>query len=238
MPGLPRRYRPEHQDDPALRAAPRGQCLNAAAPFGHCKTTTFVAGLWPSGLCAPLVLDGPMNARAFLAYVRQVLTPELTPEDIVVMDNLPAHKVQDVRAAIKATGAQLFFLPPYSPDLNPIEMSSPSSRRFSGISPSDPETASGAVSDPISTSSSQPNAATISQPPAMYTQSEIALAPRSSFLRFGGRLLSVREAVVERKPQPLGDLPQGLRRLAALDLAAVSVVVSPFPHGPYPSLST
>jgi transposase len=102
--------------------APRGQRLNASAPFGHWKTTTFVAGLRLSGLCAPMVLDGPMNARAFLAYVRQVLARELAPGDIVVMDNLPAHRVPDVRAAIKATGAQLFYLPPYSPDMNPIEM--------------------------------------------------------------------------------------------------------------------
>lgn len=100
----------------------RGQRLLAAAPFGHSKTTTFVAGLRRSGLTAPMVLDGPMNGRAFLAYVQQVLTPTLQRGDIVVMDNLPAHKTQDVRQAITAAGAQLFLLPPYSPDLNPIEM--------------------------------------------------------------------------------------------------------------------
>jgi transposase len=102
--------------------APRGRRLLAAAPFGHWKTMTFVAGLRHTGLTAPMVLDGPMTGCAFLAYVDQVLAPTLTPGDIVVMDNLPAHKTQDVRAAIAATGAQLFLLPPYSPDLNPIEM--------------------------------------------------------------------------------------------------------------------
>lgn len=102
--------------------APRGRRLLAAAPFGHWKTTTFVAGLRHTGLTAPMVLDGPMTGCAFLAYVDQVLAPTLQSGDIVVMDNLPAHKTQDVRAAIAATGAQLFLLPPYSPDLNPIEM--------------------------------------------------------------------------------------------------------------------
>ena len=102
--------------------APRGRRLQATAPFGHWKTTTFVAGLRRAGLVAPMVLDGPMTGPAFLAYVQQVLAPTLRPGDIVVMDNLPAHKTQDVRAAIAATGAQLFLLPPYSPDLNPIEM--------------------------------------------------------------------------------------------------------------------
>jgi transposase len=102
--------------------APRGQRLNAKAPFGHWKTTTFIAGLRVNGITAPLVLDGPMTSVAFLAYVQQVLTPTLSRGDIVVMDNLPAHKSADVQAAIKATGAQLFYLPPYSPDLNPIEM--------------------------------------------------------------------------------------------------------------------
>jgi transposase len=102
--------------------APRGRRLLAAAPFGHWKTTTFVAGLRRTGLTAPMVLDGPMTGRAFLAYVHQVLAPTLEQGDIVVMDNLPAHKTQEVRAAIAATGAQLFLLPPYSPDLNPIEM--------------------------------------------------------------------------------------------------------------------
>lgn len=102
--------------------APRGRRAIAAAPFGHWKTTTFVAALRRTGLTAPMVLDGPMNGPAFLAYVEQVLVPTLRRGDIVVLDNLPAHKISEVRTAIHAAGAQFFLLPPYSPDLNPIEM--------------------------------------------------------------------------------------------------------------------
>ena len=83
---------------------------------------TFAAGLRLDGLVAPLVLDGPMTGAAFRAYVEQALVPELEPGDIVVMDNLPAHKVKGVREAIGAAGATLLYLPPYSPDFNPIEM--------------------------------------------------------------------------------------------------------------------
>ena len=102
--------------------APRGRRLIASAPFGHWKTTTFVAALRRTGIVAPMVLDGPMTGPAFLAYVRQVLVPTLRPGDIVVLDNLPAHKITGVRTTIQAAGAQFFLLPPYSPDLNPIEM--------------------------------------------------------------------------------------------------------------------
>jgi len=101
--------------------APRGERLRAGVPHGHWKTTTFVAGLRLDGLTAPMLLDGPMNAAAFQAYVEQVLCPTLRVGDIVVMDNLPAHKNVSVRAAIEAVGAVLLFLPPYSPDFNPIE---------------------------------------------------------------------------------------------------------------------
>ncbi len=102
--------------------APRGQRCVAAVPHGHWLTTTFVAGLRVDALIAPMLLDGPMDGPAFLAYTEQVLCPELRPGRIVVMDNLPAHKVYGVRQAIEATGASLIYLPPYSPDLNPIEM--------------------------------------------------------------------------------------------------------------------
>ena len=102
--------------------APRGERCRAAIPHGHWKTTTFTAGLRLDGLSAPMLLDGPMHGAAFLAYVEQVLVPELSPGDIVVMDNLPAHKVTGVRQAIEAAGARLLYLPPYSPDFNPIEM--------------------------------------------------------------------------------------------------------------------
>jgi len=100
----------------------RGQRCRAAIPHGHWKTTTFTAGLRLDGLSAPMLLDGPMHGAAFLAYVDQVLAPELKPGDIVVMDNLPAHKVKGVRQGIEGAGASLLYLPPYSPDFNPIEM--------------------------------------------------------------------------------------------------------------------
>jgi len=102
--------------------AKRGQRCRAAIPHGHWKTTTFTAGLRLNGLAAPMVLDGPMNGEAFLAYIRQVPVPELKKGDVVIMDNLPAHKVTGVRQAIEGAGARLLYLPPYSPDFNPIEM--------------------------------------------------------------------------------------------------------------------
>ena len=102
--------------------SPRGERLRSPVPHGHWKTTTFVAGLRLSGMAAPFVLDGPINRDAFQAYVEHVLVPELMPGDIVVMDNLGSHKGPAVRAAIDAAGARLLFLPPYSPDFNPIEM--------------------------------------------------------------------------------------------------------------------
>lgn len=101
--------------------APRGERLRASVPHGHWKTTTFIGGLRLSGMTAPMVLDGPMTAAWFLAYVEQVLVPTLTPGDIVILDNLAAHKSAAARDAIEATGARMLFLPPYSPDLNPIE---------------------------------------------------------------------------------------------------------------------
>ena len=99
----------------------RGQRLRSGIPRGHWKTTTFVAGLRLTGMMAPFVLDGPMNRSAFLAYVTQVLAPELKPGDVVILDNLPAHKGSRGREAIEAAGASLLYLPPYSPDFNPIE---------------------------------------------------------------------------------------------------------------------
>ena len=92
-----------------------------AVPHGHWKTTTFVAALRHDRIDAPCVIDAPMNGELFLAYVEQFLAPTLSPGDIVVMDNLPAHKVAGVAQAIEARGAELRYLPPYSPDLNPIE---------------------------------------------------------------------------------------------------------------------
>ena len=99
----------------------RGQRLVAKAPFGKWRTLTFLAALRCDGLTAPCVIDGPINGMSFRAYVEQVLVPILKPGDIVVMDNLGSHKGCAIRAAIRAAKAKLFFLPAYSPDLNPIE---------------------------------------------------------------------------------------------------------------------
>jgi transposase len=99
----------------------RGTRLIASVPYGHWKTTTFVAALRTKGLTAPLVVDGPINGEVFLAYVQQQLAPTLQPGDIVVLDNLSSHKRAGVREAIESVGATLLYLPPYSPDFNPIE---------------------------------------------------------------------------------------------------------------------
>ena len=99
----------------------KGQRLVAKAPFGKWRTLTFLAALRCDGLTAPCVIDGPINGVIFRAYVDEGLVPTLKPGDLVVMDNLGSHKGQGVRKAIRAAGAKLFFLPPYSPDLNPIE---------------------------------------------------------------------------------------------------------------------
>jgi transposase len=100
---------------------PRCERLVDAAPHGHWRTTTFVAGLRSTGIIAPLVLGGPITGESFCAYVEQFLTPALAKGDVVVMDNLAAHKVAGVREAVAAVGASILYLPPYSPDLNPIE---------------------------------------------------------------------------------------------------------------------
>ena len=101
--------------------SPRGERCRASVPHGHWKTTTLVAGLRLDGITAPGLIDGAMDGEMFCAYVTTLLAPHLKPGDIVIMDNLPAHKVSGARQAIQATGATLLFLPPYSPDFNPIE---------------------------------------------------------------------------------------------------------------------
>jgi transposase len=100
---------------------PRGQRLVASVPHGHWQTTTFLAALRQDGVTAPCVFDGPIDADCFRAYVEQCLAPSLRPGDIVILDNLGSHKVAGVREAIEAAGASVRYLPPYSPDLNPIE---------------------------------------------------------------------------------------------------------------------
>ena len=106
----------------AYGRSPRGQPCRAAVPYGHWKTSTFVAALRANGITAPFVFDGAMNADIFRQYVRDMLAPTLRPGDVVVMDNLPAHKNQTIRDLIEARGASLRYLPAYSPDLNPIEL--------------------------------------------------------------------------------------------------------------------
>lgn len=101
--------------------APRGRRLHGQLPFGHWKTMTFLAALRHDRIDAPWVIDGPINGDSFTTYVERVLVPTLAPGDIVVMDNLGSHKGKRVRAAIRAAKAHLLFLPPYSPDANPIE---------------------------------------------------------------------------------------------------------------------
>jgi transposase len=105
-----------------LGRAPRGERLIATVPHGRWRTTTFVGALRQEGFTAPLVIEGAINGETFLAYVQQFLAPTLRPGDTLVMDNLSVHKVCGVREAVEARGATLLYLPPYSPDLNPIEL--------------------------------------------------------------------------------------------------------------------
>jgi transposase len=101
--------------------APRGQRLRMSVPHGHWKTTTFIAGLRNTGMVAPFVIDGAVNREIFELYVERILVPELRRGDIVVMDNLSSHKGPAVRKMIRGAGARVLYLPPYSPDFNPIE---------------------------------------------------------------------------------------------------------------------
>jgi transposase len=101
--------------------APEGERLRVGIPHGHWKRTTFIAALRSTALTAPMAIDGSINGASFLDYVKRILVPTLTPGDMVVLDNLSSHKSDQVREAIEAAGATLRFLPPYSPDFNPIE---------------------------------------------------------------------------------------------------------------------
>jgi transposase len=111
--------RASEHDRPDIKQAQR---LLSKVPFGHWKTQTFIAGLRCDALTAPFVIDAPMDRRIFETYVETQLAPTLRPGDVVVLDNLPAHKSAAAEQAVRAMGARLLFLPPYSPDLNPIEM--------------------------------------------------------------------------------------------------------------------
>jgi transposase len=136
----------------------RGERCRASVPHGHWKTTTFVGALRLEGMTAPMILDGAMHGAAFLAYVEQVLAPTLSPGDIVVMDNLPGHKPSAVRQAIERAGAELRFLPPYSPDLNPIEMAFSKFKAFLKKTAQEPSTTSGMPSQRPSNCSPRQNA--------------------------------------------------------------------------------
>ena len=124
----------------------KGKRLVAHVPFGHWKTTTLIAALRHDGLAAPCVFDGPINGEKFRAYVDQILVPTLQPGDIVVMDNLGSHKVFGVRQAIEAAGTERRFLPPYSPDMDPMNKSSPRSKTRSAKWRGEPSTPSGTPS--------------------------------------------------------------------------------------------
>ena len=143
--------------------APYGERCRAGVPHGHWKTTTFTGALRLTGMTAPFVYDGAMNGTVFLAYVEQVLVPTLSAGDVVIMDNLPAHKAVGVRDAIEAAGARLMFLPPYSP----LRMPSRNSRRSCAQKPREPSPPCGTRSARCLNSSRWPNAPTTSGPPDM-----------------------------------------------------------------------
>ena len=142
--------------------APRGKRLVASVPCIRWATMTFLAGLRADGIVAPLVLDGPINGEVFRAWVEQFLVPTLRPGDAVIMDNLGSHKGQAVRQAIRKAGAHLLFLPPYSPDLNPIEMAFSKLRPCCAAPMPGPSPPSGTASARCRTSSAHANAQTTS----------------------------------------------------------------------------
>ena len=153
--------------------APRGECLVAAVPHGRWRITTFVGALRPEGFAAPAVIDGAMDGPTFLAYVRQVLAPTLREGDTLVMDdNLGVRKVAGVREAVEARGATLLYLPPYSPDLSPIELAFSKPNAFCAPTPSAPPKGCGPPSAHSSTASARTSAAAISATAATYNQPE------------------------------------------------------------------
>jgi transposase len=147
--------------------APRGERCVASVPHGHWHTTTFVAGLRHDDITAPMVADGAMTGALFLKYVQEFLCPTLHPGDIVIADNLRSHKVAGVKAAVEAVGAHIRSLPPYSPDLNPIENCLRNSKRCCAKPPRVPWTRSGMKSGGCLTASHQTNARATSHPQAM-----------------------------------------------------------------------
>ena len=153
----------------------RGQRLVAKAPFGKWRTLTILAALRCDGLTAPCVIDGPINGASFRAYVEQVLVPILAPGDIVVMDNLGSHKGRAIRAAIRAAKAKLFFLPAYSPDLNPIEQAFAKMKTLLRKADARQSNRPGEPSAPCSTASRRQSAPTTSPTQDMLQPNQIAL---------------------------------------------------------------
>jgi len=145
----------------------KGQRLRSKAPFGHWTTQTLIAGLRGDKLTAPFVVNAPMDRRIFETYVDKELAPTLAKGDIVIMDNLPAHKSKAAEKAINARGAWVLFLPPYSPDLNPIEMAFAKLKALRAQEPSGPSTPSGRRSGASAISSRRQNAETTSPLPDM-----------------------------------------------------------------------
>ena len=154
---------------------PRGERLVAPVPWGHWKTTTFLGALRQDGLVAPCAFDGPINGERFRAWVEQFLVPELRKGDIVILDNLPSHKVEGVRTAIENAGASLRYLPAYSPDLNPIEQWFDKLKACCAKPPRAPSTPSSTPSPARSKPSPQKNAQTISQTQDIDANNENAL---------------------------------------------------------------
>jgi transposase len=152
--------------------APCGQRLVDAVPHGHWKTSTFIGALRCDGLTATGVIDGAVNGELFLAWVEQVLVPTLRRGDVVIMDNLGTHKMAGVRKAIEVAGAGLLFIPPYSPDLNPIEMAFAKLKSCCGRVPCEPSMPSGKPSAASSTASPPKNAPTSSDMPVISSQRE------------------------------------------------------------------
>ena len=154
---------------------PRGQRLASGVPWGHWKTTTFVAALRVGQIAAPCVFNGPMDGPSFRAYVGQFVVPILRRGDIVVMHNLPSHKVAGIREAIEAAGAKLRYLPAYSPDFNPIEQFFAKLKALRERPPPEPSKPSSQQSPKPSTMSARKSAKTTSQTKAIATNHENAL---------------------------------------------------------------
>ena len=167
--------RHDDENDRLRGRCPKGERLCAKAPFGHWKTQTFIAGPRCQGLTAPFVVDRPMNRRIFETYVETQLAPTLSPSDVVILDNLSAHKSPRAKATIKARGAWMLFLPPYSPDLIRSKWPSPSSKHTCEPAPRAPSAACGKQSAISAPSTHHRNAQITSTPQDMDTHECAAL---------------------------------------------------------------